>query len=96
MKKYPIGFTTTSDNEVTVPNSNDIIATQNNTARKSVVRVYFPVRNMTLSYYNDMFDLHKGDIVYVDGKLEGLQGRIVDITYSFKGTSKNTCYVRVM
>ena len=84
MKKYPIGFTTTSDNEVTVPNSNDIIATQNNTARKSVVRVYFPVRNMTLSYYNDMFDLHKGDIVYVDGKLEGLQGRIVDITYSFK------------
>lgn len=84
MKKYPIGFTTTSDNEVTVPNSNDIIATQSNTARKSVVRVYFPVRNMTLSYYNDMFDLHKGDIVYVDGKLEGLQGRIVDITYSFK------------
>lgn len=84
MKKYSIGFTPTSDSEVTVPNSSDITAMQNNTARKSVVRVYFPVRNMTLSYYNDMFDLQKGDIVYVDGKLEGLQGRIVDVTYSFK------------
>lgn len=81
MKKYRIGFTATSDDEVNVP---DIIEMQNNTARKSVVRVYFPGRNMTLSYYNDMFDLHKGDIVYVDGKLEGLQGRIVDVNYSFK------------
>lgn len=39
---------------------------------------------MTLSYYNDAFDLHRGDIVYVDGKLEGLRGQVVDVTYSFK------------
>ena len=27
---------------------------------KSVVRVHFPARNMTLSYYNDLFDLRSG------------------------------------
>lgn len=52
--------------------------------RKSVVCIHFPARNMTLSYYNDAFDLHRGNIVYVDGKLEGLRGRVVDVTYSFK------------
>lgn len=51
---------------------------------KSVVRVYFPARSMTLSYFNDRFDLHRGDIVYVDGKLEGLQGCVVDVIYNFK------------
>lgn len=84
MKKYPIGFTAKRENEHNIHISETIINSDNNKPKKSVVRVYFPSRNMTLSYYNDMFDLHKGDIVYVDGKLEGLQGRIVDITYSFK------------
>lgn len=52
--------------------------------KKSMVRIYFPARNTTLTYYNDRFDLHRGDIVYVDGKLEGLQGRVVEINYNFK------------
>jgi len=52
--------------------------------RKSVVQVYFPARNMTLAYYNDRFDLRPGDIVYVDGKLEGLQGRVKSVSYNFK------------
>lgn len=52
--------------------------------KKSVVRIHFPARNMTLSYYNDTFDLKRGDVVYVDGKLEGLRGHVVDIAYSFK------------
>ena len=39
---------------------------------------------MTLSYYNDLFDLKVGDIVFVEGKLEGLCGRVVDVTYNFK------------
>ena len=52
--------------------------------RRSVVRIHFPARNMTLSYYNDAFDLKVGDIVYVDGKLEGLRGRVVEISYNFK------------
>ena len=54
------------------------------TPRKSVVRVHFPARNMDLSYYNDAFDLKCGDIVFVEGKLEGLRGRVVDVAYNFK------------
>ena len=53
-------------------------------AKKSVVDVFFPDRHLTCSYYNDMFDLKRGDIVYVDGKLEGKRGRVVDINYNFK------------
>lgn len=52
--------------------------------RKSVVQVYFEGRNMNLAYYNDKFDLHRGDIVYVDGKLEGMRGRVTDVNYNFK------------
>lgn len=52
--------------------------------RKSVVDVFFAARNMTCSYYNDQFDLKRGDIVFVDGKLEGLKGRVVEVNYNFK------------
>ena len=52
--------------------------------RKSVVQVAFPGRGASLAYYNDLFDLRVGDIVYVDGKLEGQRGRVTDITYNFK------------
>jgi hypothetical protein len=52
--------------------------------RKSVVQVYFAGRNMTLAYYNDQFNLHRGDIVYVDGKLEGMRGRVTEVNYNFK------------
>ena len=52
--------------------------------RKSVVQVYFSGRNMTLAYYNDQFDLHVGDMVYVEGKLEGLRGRVTEVNYNFK------------
>ena len=52
--------------------------------KKSVVQVRFPGRDMALSYYNDRFDLKVGDLVYVDGKLEGQLGRITEINYNFK------------
>lgn len=52
--------------------------------RKSVVQVHFERRNMTLAYYNDQFDLHIGDMVFVDGKLEGQRGRVVEVNYNFK------------
>lgn len=81
--KNTIGFNVKNmDNAVQT--SNIIYPEKKHIPRKSVVRVYFPKRNMTLSYYNDMFDLHCGDLVYVDGKLEGLQGEIVDVNYTFK------------
>lgn len=53
-------------------------------AKKSVVDIFFPDRHLTCSYYNDMFDLKVGDIVYVDGKLEGLRGRVTNVNYTFK------------
>ncbi len=52
--------------------------------RKSVVQVYFPARGMTLAYFNDQFDLHRDDLVFVEGKLEGLRGRVVEVNYNFK------------
>ncbi len=52
--------------------------------RKSVVQVHFPGRSGTLAYYNDQFDLQCGDMVFVEGKLENLRGRVVDVNYNFK------------
>lgn len=52
--------------------------------RRSVVQIYFAGRNLTLAYYNDQFDLHRGDMVYVDGKLEGMLGRVTEVNYNFK------------
>lgn len=51
---------------------------------KSVVQVYFSHRNMSWAYYNDQFDLKCGDMVYVEGKLEGQLGRVTDVNYNFK------------
>lgn len=51
---------------------------------KSVVQVRFPSKGFTLAYYNDQFDLHVGDIVFVDGKLEGVQGIVTEVSRSFK------------
>lgn len=52
--------------------------------RPTVVQIFFPDRNRTLSYYNDRFDLRVGDIVFVDGKLEGLRGRVTAVSTYFK------------
>lgn len=51
---------------------------------KSVVQVRFPSKGRSLAYYNDKFDLHIGDIVFVDGKLEGVQGIVTEVSRSFK------------
>lgn len=55
-----------------------------NISRKSIVQIYFEERDRSWPYYNDQFDLHCGDIVYVEGKLEGIQGRVVEVSYNFK------------
>lgn len=44
-----------------------------------MVRVQFPCMGRALDYINDRFDLHVGDLVYVDGKLEGIQGTVVAV-----------------
>lgn len=79
---FKIGFTTEDpENKL----ATEYTAQQAQTSpRKSVVQVYFEGRNMTLAYYNDKFDLHRGDIVYVDGKLDGMRGRVTEVSYNFK------------
>ena len=52
--------------------------------KKSVVKVYFPGNGKKLAYYNDQFDLKCGDMVYVDGALEGQRGRVIEVSYNFK------------
>lgn len=79
---FKIGFST---EQPQVKSKSAYMAPQQTIApRKSVVGVHFPDRGMTLAYYNDQFDLRRGDIVLVDGKLEGLRGRVVDVNYNFK------------
>ena len=51
---------------------------------KSVVQVQFPSQGRSFAYYNDRFDLHVGDIVFVEGKLEGVQGFVTEVSRSFK------------
>ena len=81
--KQIIGFS-----EEQIPNKPDSAAeskiVDQTPPKKSVVQVYFPQRNMELAYYNDAFDLKRGDMVYVDGKLEGKLGCVTEVNYNFK------------
>ena len=83
MKKYPIGFNTRINKE---PKNETHATTYQETVqpKKSIVQVYFPHRGMEWSYYNDSFDLKVGDVVYVEGKLEGYRGQVTEVNYSFK------------
>ena len=80
--KFKIGFNDETNNEN--KGTQEVIKAERSIPRKSIVKVYFPHRNMAWSYFNDNFDLHKGDIVYVEGKLEGYRGRVVEVSYNFK------------
>ena len=80
---FKIGFTA-ENNEDSLQEEAYTASQQTEAPRKSVVQVYFEGRNTTLTYYNDRFDLHCGDTVFVDGKLEGIRGRIIKVNYNFK------------
>lgn len=58
--------------------------TKNKMTKKSLVKVYFPERRISLSYFNDQFNLDVGDIVFVEGSFEGYQGRVVEVSHTFK------------
>lgn len=83
--QFKIGFALSEEKkEETIAPASAPVVPDERLPRRSVVRVHFPQRNMTLAYYNDRFDLHRGDLVYVDGKLEGMRGRVVDVNYNFR------------
>lgn len=84
MMAFKIGFTASEYSEAKQADTAYPAPQETIVPRKSVVQVFFPAQNKTLAYFNDRFDLHRGELVYVDGKLEGLLGRIVDISYNFK------------
>lgn len=90
---FKIGFAAEHSNNNSVE-ATYTVPQQTAAQRKSVVQVYFAGRNMTLAYYNDQFDLHPGDMVYVDGKLEGMLGRVTEVNYNFK--IKMSDYKRVI
>lgn len=79
--KLKIGFADRKEEPIGEPETAAPIVTE---PRKSVVRVFFEARGFACSYYNDRFDLHEGDIVFVEGKLEGLRGRVTEVSYNFK------------
>ena len=78
--KFKIGFTAEKATEKKVPES-EAKAPEEAPSRESLVRVYFPQRGFDCTYYNNLFDLHVGDLVYVDGKLEGKRGKVIDVSY---------------
>ena len=91
---YKIGFKVAEDGNETektaisesnvYANATDSAQEQADTPRKSVVQVLFERGNRSYSYYNDKFDLRVGDIVFVEGTMEGVRGRVTEVKYSFK------------
>ena len=79
--KFPIGFALNDEPEKV---EMEPVVQQEVLPVKSLVRVYFLERNQTLTYFNDQFDLKRGDFVFVDGKLEGIRGIVRDVNKNFK------------
>ena len=80
--KQPIGFQLPADPAGEAPGEERRLPRE--TPAPSVARVYFPQRQMAFLYYNDAFDLRKGDLVYVEGKLAGMLGQVVEVSRTFK------------
>ncbi len=80
--KYKIGFNGYEEEQ----KQEDLRALQTveNKPVNSVVQVRFPSCGSSFAYYNDRFDLSVGDIVFVEGKLEGVQGIVTEVSRSFR------------
>ncbi len=64
--------------------------------RKSLVLVYFPSIDRSYSYFNDRFELKKGDLVFVEGNLYDTIGEVKEISYSFKIKLSNYKRIRAV
>ncbi len=80
--KFPIGFHT-EDARSDVPFEQSHVHGEAE-AKESVALVSFPTCRIPLSYYNDRFDLKPGDIVFVEGKYEGVAGCVEKVSTDFK------------
>ena len=81
---FTIGFTTSGNQESKTEKAVPAPREEYTAPRKSVVQVAFANCGKTFAYYNDRFDLHVGDLVYVEGKFAGLHGRVTSVNYTFK------------
>ena len=79
--KLPIGFAFNDKPQKTVV---EPVAPETLVPVKSLVQVFFPDQNQTLTYFNDQFNLKQGDYVFVDGKLEGVRGVVREVCKNFK------------
>ena len=79
--KFPIGFALNDESKKV---DMEPLVKQETVKVKSLAQVYFPERNQTLTYFNDQFDLKRGDFVFVDGKLEGIRGIVREVNKNFK------------
>lgn len=79
--KFPIGF---AFNDESKKVEMEPLVQQETVPVKSLVQVYFPERNQTLTYFNDQFDLKQGDFVFVEGKLENERGMVRSVLKNFK------------
>ena len=79
--KFPIGFAFNDESEKV---EMEPLVQQVTVPVKSLVQVYFPQQNQTLTYFNDQFDLKQGEFVFVDGKLEGIRGIVREVNKNFK------------
>lgn len=77
--KNPIGFAAGE-----VPKKQETQSPQETITGKSLVKVYFVKGNQTLTYFNDRFDLKKGDYVFVEGKQAGVRGIVDVVCKNFK------------
>ncbi|MBP3328736.1 MAG: hypothetical protein J6L91_07500 [Clostridia bacterium] len=81
--KFKLGFSLKDENENEETVTAEAAETEKSDCVRSVVNVRF-ADGRILPYYNDSFNLQKGDCVYVDGKLAGRIGTVIDVTTRFK------------
>lgn len=79
--KFPIGFYSRENTEKK-PETKSV--EEQKEVSPSMVLVRFSGCHIPLSYYNDLFELKEGDIVFVEGKYEGVPGRVEKVTDKFK------------
>lgn len=77
-----IGFVTNTGEKLYSTQQEGTAATASK-AVKSLVKVAFQ-NGQKFTYYNDMFDLKVGDIVFVEGSNEGQRGRVISLNKTFK------------
>lgn len=81
MKRF-IGFMANHDSPAEMPSAPTAGRTANPV--RSLVSVRFDCHPTPLAYYNDLFDLQEGDVVYVSGKLAGTPGVVMSVTTKFR------------